>query len=406
MGVVIPYGRQLIEEDDIAAVVTQLRSDWLTQGPMVAKFEEALCGLTSAKYAVAVSSGTAALHLAALAAGMTANDVGITSDVTFVASANCMRYAGATPVLVDVDPATGHVSLSALNRVVNELKAKGQAPKVIVPVDFSGSVAALEEVRAIADSVGALVIEDAAHSLGATYTAANGEVLKAASCRHTQMAILSFHPVKHITTGEGGAIVTNDERLYTALLELRTHGITKDPLKLTRVDGPWYYEQQSLGFHYRLTDIQCALGISQAAKLSRFLARRRVIAAKYDAAFRSKTFESMLTPLTVPKGVTSAYHLYVIRLLQRAGESLEVVARRRRALYDGLRELGVGPQVHYIPVHTQPDFVRAGFGGGEFPGADAYYAGCLSLPMFPALTDAEVDRVINAVGEVLSKMRE
>lgn len=402
----IPYGRQLIEEDDIAAVVQQLRSDWLTQGPMVAKFEESLCELTSAKYAVAVSSGTAALHLAALAAGMKANDVGLTSDVTFVASANCMRYANASPVLVDVDPSTGHLSLDALKKVVATLKSEGRSPKVIVPVDFSGSVSALESVRSVADSVGAVVIEDAAHSLGATYTAASGQVLKAGSCRHAQMAILSFHPVKHITTGEGGAIVTNDEGLFKTLLELRTHGITKDPAKLKHNHGPWYYEQQSLGYHYRITDVQCALGVSQSGKLDRFVARRRAIAAKYDAVFRSAPFDSRLVPLSVPKGVSSAYHLYVVRLVQSSGETLDRVAARRRRLYDGLRERGIAPQVHYIPIHTQPDFLKAGFGGGEFPGADSYYAGCLSLPMFPSLTDNEVDQVVNAVGEVLSTIRE
>ncbi|MBL9037519.1 MAG: UDP-4-amino-4,6-dideoxy-N-acetyl-beta-L-altrosamine transaminase [Archangium sp.] len=402
----IPYGRQLIEDDDVAAVVQQLRSDWLTQGPTVAAFEQALCELTGAKYAVAVSSGTAALHLAALAAGVVPGSTGVTSDVTFVASANCIRYAGGRPVLADIDPATGHVSLAALSERVAELKASGAAPKVIVPVDFSGSVADLEAVRTLADSVGAVVIEDAAHSLGATYTAKSGEVRSAASCVDSQMAILSFHPVKHITTAEGGAIVTSDEGAYRTLLELRTHGITKDPKRLTRNDGPWYYEQQSLGFHYRLTDIQCALGVSQAKKLGRFVARRRELASKYDAAFARSPFAGVLAPLKVPLGVRSAYHLYVVRLVQRSSESLETVSRRRRALYDGLRAGGVGPQVHYIPVHTQPDFVEAGLSQGTFTGADAYYAGCLSLPMFPGLTDAEADQVINVTGEVLSRINE
>ncbi|MBL8919447.1 MAG: UDP-4-amino-4,6-dideoxy-N-acetyl-beta-L-altrosamine transaminase [Myxococcaceae bacterium] len=399
----IPYGRQLIEEDDIAAVVEQLRSDWLTQGPTVARFEEALCELTGARYAVAVSSGTAALHLAALAAGVRSGDTGVTSDVTFVASANCIRYAGGSPRLVDVDPRTGHISLEALRKVVAELKGQGKPPKVIVPVDFSGSAADLEGVRAIADSVGAAVIEDAAHSLGATYTARDGATRRAASCTHTQFAILSFHPVKHITTGEGGAICTNDEGAYRTLLELRTHGITKDPAKLKQVDGPWYYEQQSLGFHYRLTDLQCALGLSQAKKLGRFVARRRAIAARYDRAFSEAGFSSALRPLGQPPATVSSYHLYVIGLVQRAGETLTQVAARRRALYDGLRERGVGPQVHYIPVHRQPDFVTAGLSQGEFPGADTYYAGCLSLPMFPGMTDGDVDRVVDAVGSVLQK---
>jgi dTDP-4-amino-4,6-dideoxygalactose transaminase len=330
---------------------------------------------------------------------MHAGDTGVTSDITFVASANGMRYAGATPVMADVDPTTGHLSIAALERVVAKLKAEGRAPKLIVPVDFSGSVADLEAVRAIADAVKATVVEDAAHSLGA------GAVLKAASCEHAHMAILSFHPVKHITTGEGGAIVTNDEGAYKTLLELRTHGITKDPAKLTRVDGPWYYEQHSLGYHYRITDLQCALGVSQAAKLERFVARRRQIAALYDAQFAKAPFSGWLAPLAVRAGVTSAHHLYVIRLTQRAGESLTDVAARRRLLYDGLRERQIAPQVHYIPVHQQPDFARAGLSAGEFAGADAYYAGCLSLPMFPGMVDGDVTRVVEAVGEVLSKAK-
>lgn len=399
----LPYGRQLIEEDDIAAVTAQLRSDWLTQGPTVAKFEEALAGLTGARYAVAVSSGTAALHLAALAVGVRPGDSGITSDVTFVASANCIRYAGGTPALADVDPTTGHISLPALRSVVTGLKAGGKNIRVIVPVDFSGSVADLEGVRAIADEVGAMVIEDAAHSLGATYTSRGGEVLRAGSCLHAQLAILSFHPVKHITTGEGGAILTNDEGAWRELLELRTHGITKDPARLTKVDGPWYYEQHALGYHYRLTDLQCALGISQAAKLQRFVARRRAIAARYDAAFGAQPFKTQLAPLAIRPGVSSSYHLYVIRLTPRPGETLEAVAARRKALYEGLREREIGPQVHYIPVHTQPDFQRAGLSAGQFEGANTYYAGCLSLPMFPGMTDADADRVVNAVGDVLAK---
>jgi len=402
-GPMLPYGRQLIEEDDIAAVTAQLRSDWLTQGPTVAKFEEALATLTGARYAVAVSSGTAALHLAALAAGVRNGDTGVTSDVTFVASANCIRYAGGAPALADVDPSTAHVSLPALRSVVARLKAAGKPPRVIVPVDFSGSVADLEGVRDIADEVGAMVIEDAAHSLGATYTSRDGGRFKAGNCRHAQFAILSFHPVKHITTGEGGAILTNDEGAYKELLELRTHGITKDPARLSKVDGPWYYEQHSLGYHYRLTDLQCALGLSQAAKLERFIARRRAIAARYDAAFGAAPLQRLVSPLAVRKGVESAYHLYVIRLTPAAGEPLESVAARRRVLYDGLRERGIAPQVHYIPVHTQPDFERAGLSEGSFEGANAYYAGCLSLPMFPAMSDADVDRVVNAVGEVLTK---
>jgi perosamine synthetase len=395
----LPYGRQTIEDDDVRVVADQLRSDWLTQGPTVARFEEALAAVTGARFAVAVSSGTAALHLACLAAGVAEGDVGLTADITFVASANAIRYAQGRPTLVDVDPETGLISLPALEAAVHGQVRQGKKPKVIIPVDFAGACADLPAIRALADRTGTMVIEDAAHSLGATYRAGEGE-FSAGSCRHTQMAILSFHPVKTITTGEGGAITTNDEGLYHSLLELRTHGITKDPARLTRNDGPWYYEQQHLGFNYRITDLQCALGLSQLRKLNRFLARRRALAARYDAAFASAA--KLVAPLRGQPGGAHARHIYVLRLLPQAGESQASVAARRRALFLGLRERGIAPQVHYIPVHRQPDFVRNGLATGEFPGADAYYAGCLSLPLFPAMSDDDVDRVAESVLSLVS----
>lgn len=397
----LPYGKQLIDDDDVNAVAAQLRDDWLTQGPTVARFEAALCKVTGAKHAVAVSSGTAALHLACLAAGVRPGDIGITTTNTFVASANGIRYCGGRPRIVDIDPDTGLISTDALESAVNELTAAGTSARVIVPVDFSGGTADLVAVERVARRAGAVVIEDAAHSLGAEYTY-EGRSYRAASCAHSTMAILSFHPVKHLTTAEGGAITTNDEQLCRTLLELRTHGITRDPAKLTRNDGPWYQEQQSLGYNYRLTDLQCALGASQARKLPAFLARRREIAATYDAAFLRAPFDGHLAPLRVREGVTSAYHLYVVRLTPRAGEPLEGVAARRKALYMALRERGIFPQVHYVPVHLHPDF-QVFVAGQTFPGGDAYYAGCLSLPMYPALTDADVHRVIETVGELVSR---
>jgi perosamine synthetase len=385
----LPYGKQLVDADDIAAVTAQLGDDWLTQGPTVAKFEAVLCELTGAKHAIALSSGTAALHLACLAAGVGPNEVGLTADITFVASANGIRYCGGLPRIIDVQPETGLISLPAL-----DLAAKTERPRVIIPVDFAGALPDLVAIERIAKSVGAIVIEDAAHSLGAEYRH-GGQTFRAASCAHTAMAILSFHPVKHLTTGEGGAVMTNDDALAAKLRELRTHGITRDPAKLTRNDGPWYQEQQSLGFNYRITDLQCALGISQAKKFPAFLARRRAIAARYDAAFATMPGIAMLR---VPDNVTSAYHLYVIRF---AGDSLAAIADRRKTAYLRLRDVGILPQVHYVPLHRHPDFAEF-VEGQRFPGAEAYYAGCLSLPMYPALTDEDVQRVISAVAEIAS----
>lgn len=390
------YGRQSIDEDDIAAVVRVLRSDFLTQGPEVKRFEDKLCEVTGAKYAVAVANGTAALHLACLAAGVRQGDVGVTSPITFVASANCVRYAGGTVRFADVDPDTGLLTAASVRAAI---EACERPPKVIIPVDLTGSVADLPGIATVAASTGALVVEDAAHSLGARYGDA-----RAASCRDSAMAILSFHPVKHATTGEGGAITTNDEALYRELADLRTHGITKDPARLEKVDGPWYHEQRTLGFNYRITDMQCALGTSQLGKLERFVARRREIAARYDAAFapHGDRLRSLGVEQHVPAAERrSSYHLYVIRLVARPGEDLAAVAARRKALYAALAERKIFTQVHYIPVSTQPDFRRHGMGTERLPGAEAYYASCLSLPMFPALSDDDVDRVASAVLEVV-----
>ncbi len=386
----LPYGRQLIEDDDIAAVVEQLKGDWLTQGPAVERFEKELSAITGAKYCVAVANGTAALHLASLAAGVGPGATGVTADITFVASANGIRYCGGEPHLVDVDADTALISIERLAEKVDALAKAGKAPKVLVPVDFGGTPADLPAVRAIADKVGAIVIEDAAHSLGATYTH-QGTTYRAASGVHAQMAILSFHPVKHLTTGEGGAITTNDEALFRELMDLRTHGITKDPKKLQKNDGPWYYEQRTLGFNYRITDIQCALGTSQAKKFPRFLERRRQLARMYDQAFAAAEWAERVRPLVVPAGRESAYHLYVVR----------VPAAKRKELFVRLREEQIFTQVHYIPVHTQPDFREHGLSGGAFPNATAYYESCISLPLFPGMGDGDVERVLAAMRRAL-----
>jgi dTDP-4-amino-4,6-dideoxygalactose transaminase len=261
-------------------------------------------------------------------------------------------------------------------------------------VDFAGAPADLPAVHALAHRIGALVIEDAAHALGATYTV-DGATYRAGGCAHADMAILSFHPVKHITTGEGGAITTNDDRLARSLRDLRTHGIVRDPARLRGpADGPWWYEQQSLGFNYRVSDLQCALGASQLTRLEDFVARRRAIAARYAAALAD---HPGIRTLDVPPRATSSYHLQVVRVVPRDGETHEGVAARRLALFERLRASNIHPQVHYIPVHRHPDYVDSGLAGGRFPGADALYAGCLSVPMHPGLADEDVDRVIDAL---------
>jgi UDP-4-amino-4,6-dideoxy-N-acetyl-beta-L-altrosamine transaminase len=390
----LPYGRQSIDDADIRAVEDVLRGDWLTQGPAVARFEAALCEATGARHAIAVANGTAALHLAMLAAQVGPGDVVLVPTITFVATANAVRYAGGRPVLVDTDADTGRIDLAALERALAAQRRAGVRVRAVVPVDYAGTPADLVAVRALASQAGAYVIEDAAHSLGASY-AHDGRAFQAAGCAHADMAILSFHPVKHITTGEGGAVTTNDYTFAQRLRDLRSHGIVREPSRLRHPDeGPWWYEQQSLGFNYRLSDLQCALGTSQLARLEAFVARRRALAARYRDGLAD---HPGVRVLGVPAGASSSYHLQVVRLTPRDGEDLAGVASRRRALFLRLRNAGIHPQVHYIPVHRQPDFVDAGLGDGAFPGAEALYAGCLSVPMHPGLRDEDVDRVIDVL---------
>jgi UDP-4-amino-4,6-dideoxy-N-acetyl-beta-L-altrosamine transaminase len=383
----LPYGRQWIDEDDVQAVVAVLRSDFLTQGPLVEAFEHALARCCGVRHTVAVSSGTAALHLACLAAGVGPGDIGITSPITFVASANCVTYCGGTPRFADIDPTTVTLDPAALRTACIRHR-----PKVVIPVDFAGQCADLPAIAEVAREFGALVIEDAAHALGASYQYA-GREFRAGGCVHSEMAVLSFHPVKHIATGEGGAILTNDEGHYHRLLELRTHGITKDADRLTRHDGPWYYEQHELGYNYRITDFQCALGLSQLAKLDAFVARRRELVELYRSLLSD--LGDRLTLLTESPGRHSSYHLMVIRL---AGGALE-----RRRLYDFLRARRIHAQVHYIPVHLQPWYhERFGTGPGDCPHAEAYYEGCLSIPLFPALAMSDLHRVSDAIHEFMT----
>ena len=380
---ILPYGRQSIDEDDIAAVVEALRSDYLTTGPRVGRFEARLAELVGAPQALAVANGTAALHAACAVAGLGPGDEVLVPALTFLASANCARYVGAEPVFVDVDPRSGLIDLDdAARRVSAKTKA-------IIPVHLNGRPVDLAGVAALAARHGLRVIEDAAHALGASYAGT-----KIGDCAHSDMAIFSFHPVKHITTGEGGAITTRSEELARALAEFRSHGMVRDPARLEQpAPGPWYYEQQSLGFNYRITDLQCALGYSQLAKLERFVARRRALAARYDSLFAEL---APVEPVAIGTAdSSSAYHLYAVLIDFAACDTT------RAALMAGLRERGILTQVHYIPVPNQPYYRARGARPEDYPGAEAYYGQVLSLPLFPAMADTDVDRVVGALRDLL-----
>ncbi len=384
----LPYGRQTVDDDDIRAVVEVLRSDWLTQGPVVERFERSLADLCEAEHAVAVSSGTAALHLAALAAGFGPGDVVITTPLTFVATANSVLYVGAEPRFADVDPETLNLDPSALERVLDDPARSGRV-RGVVPVHFGGLPADLERIGAAARDRGLVVIEDASHALGAAWRDGDRRWHPVGCCARSDMTTFSFHPVKHMTTGEGGAVLTNRSDLADRLRRLRTHGIERDPSRLGRADGPWSYEMQELGFNYRITDFQCALGLAQLGRLEVWLDRRAALVARYRAAFAS---EPRVRSVTVPSWARPAWHLFTVEL------------PARDAAYRRLRERGIGVQVHYLPVHLHPYYRKLlGTREGDFPAAEAYYRRALSLPLFPALADADADRVIE---EVLAAVRE
>lgn len=388
----IPYGRQHITDDDIRAVADVLRSPFLTQGPRIAEFEQAFADYIGARYAVAVANGTAALHLCALALDVKPGTKVITTPITFSASANCIRYCGGDVHFADIDPETALLDPKAV-RALLEQHPKGTFSG-IVPVDFAGYPVDMPAFRELADEFGLWLLEDACHAPGASFTdTKTGEVHRCGDGSLAELAIFSFHPVKHIACGEGGMITTNDEKLYKHLLRLRTHGITNKPDEWTASEtdeperGGWYMQLQELGYNYRLTDMQAALGNSQLVRADAMLARRREIAARYDAAFAN-------TPVTtiIPSAEAGhAYHLYVIQTDNRKG------------LYDYLRAKNIFAQVHYIPVHTMPYYQQFGWKRGDFPNAEQYYARCLSLPMFPTLTDEEqqyvIDEVLAFVGE-------
>jgi UDP-4-amino-4,6-dideoxy-N-acetyl-beta-L-altrosamine transaminase len=375
----IPYGRQWIDEDDIKAVVEVLRGDYLTTGPKIKEFEESLTQYTGAKYAVAISNGTAALHAACFAAGIKEGDEVITTPITFAASANCVLYMGAKPVFADINPRTYNIDPDEIRSKVTE------RTKAIIPVHFTGQPCDMDEILKIAQEYNLIVIQDGAHAIGAEY---KGEKIGSIG----DMTTFSFHPVKHITTGEGGAITTNNEELYKKLILFRTHGITRDKDVLLKDEGPWYYEQQCLGYNYRITDIQAALGISQLDKLKGFLALRREYVKRYNEAF------SAVNEIDLPyqlEDINSAWHLYIIKL------KLERLGCGRRQVFDELKERGIGVNVHYIPVYYHPYYRQLGYNKGLCPRAEELYERIITLPLFPKMGKEDVEYVISNVKEVI-----
>lgn len=371
----IPYGRQLIDEDDIQAVIEALQADFLTTGPRIAEFERKFAEYVGVEYAVAVSNGTAALHLACLAAGIKEGDEVITTPITFVASANCVLYCGAKPVFADIDPVTYNIDPEDIRRkITNRTRA-------IIPVHFTGQPCKIAEIRKIAEEYNLLVIEDAAHALGAEY---KGKRIGGIS----EMTTFSFHPVKHITTCEGGMITTNDKILYERLKLFRSHGITRDDSLLISNDGPWYYEQQELGYNYRITDVQCALGLSQLKKLDYFIEKRKKIASKYNKAFEK--IEDIIIPGQA-EDCSNSWHLYVIQLTKKC----------RKQVVEELHGKGIGVNVHYIPVYKQPYYQKNGYADIYCANAEKLYCNMISLPMYAGLSDDEQDYVINQILELI-----
>ncbi len=383
----IPYGRQSISDDDIAAVVDVLKSDFLTQGPAVPQFEDAIRKRVKAKHAIAANSATSALHIACAALELGPGDLLWTSPVTFVASANCALYMGADVDFVDIDPVTYNMSPAALEAKLTDAAACGRLPKVIVPVHLSGEPCDMETIGGLAKKYGVRVIEDASHAIGGAY---HGQPV--GSCAHSDITVFSFHPVKIITSAEGGMAMTNDADLASRMQMLRSHGITRDPAKMTKAsDGAWYYQQTSLGWNYRMTDIQAALGASQIDRLTNFLKRRHEIADRYDQMLAS-------LPVTTPRRDPNAYsalHLYIIRVPKKAG----VAAHQQ--VFDKMRAAGIGVNLHYIPVHLQPYYAELGFRPGMYPAAEAYYEEAISIPMYPDLSSQDQDRVVAVLKEAL-----
>ncbi len=383
----IPYGRQDISQEDIDAVVEILRSDWITQGPAIERFEQAVANYCGVKYAVAVSSATAGLHIACLAAGLGEGDILWTSPNTFVASANCGLYCGAKVDFVDIDPHTYNLSVDELERKLVIAQQQGCLPKVVVPVHFAGQSCEMEQIAALSQRYGFKVIEDASHAIGGNY---QGKPV--GNCEFSDITVFSFHPVKIITTGEGGMVLTNQEDVYQKLIRLRSHGITRNPeLMQEESHGAWYYQQIELGFNYRITDIQAALGLSQLQRLDKFVERRRFLAQRYNEILEG-------LPLTLPwqhLDADASWHLYVIRL------KLDKINKTRRQVFEELRQFGIGVNLHYIPVHIQPYYSQFGFSWSNFPQSESYYEEAISLPLYYGLKLEEQDRVVEKLQEIL-----
>ena len=377
----LPYGKQDIDRDDIEKVVSVLESDFITQGPKIGEFEEKIAQYCGSKYAVAFNSGTSALHGAYFASGLGKDDEIITSPNTFVATSNAALYLNAKPVFVDVESETGNLDVSKVEAKISD------KTKLIVPVHYSGNPADLKELSEIAEDNGVKIIEDAAHSIGAKY---NGE--KIGNSRYSEMSIFSFHPVKHITTGEGGAVLTNNKDYYEHLLMFRSHGITKNNF-INQPDGDWYYEMHYLGYNYRITDLQAVLGISQLEKLDRFVKRRREIAMMYDEAFENNPY---FKTITEKKCCDSSYHLFPILLKNKFKD-------KKREIFLKLREEGLGVQVHYIPVYLQPFYTNLGYQKGLCPVSEDFYQKEISIPLYPAMSNEDVNYVIESVYRVLGK---
>jgi UDP-4-amino-4,6-dideoxy-N-acetyl-beta-L-altrosamine transaminase len=385
----IPYGRQSLDQADIDAVVAVLQSDWLTQGPTIERFEQAMAARCEAGFGVAVCNATAALHIACLAAGLGPGDRLWTTPNTFLASANCGRYCGAEVDFVDIDPLTWNLDANALTLKLEAAERDGTLPKVLVAVAFSGQSCDMQAIGKLAERYGFMVIEDASHAVGASYAG------RPVGCgEFAAMTVFSFHPVKIITSAEGGMVLTNRPELAERLQRLRSHGMTRDPAQMTEPShGPWYYQQIELGFNYRITDLQAALGLSQLGKLEGFIARRHELAARYDRLLAD-------LPLSLPSaqpGAQSAWHLYVVRL------QLERITLNHREVFEALRAAGIGVNLHYIPLHLQPYYRELGFTEGDFPEAERYYAQAISLPMFAALTDEQQDYVAEQLRQLVQQ---